>query len=295
MSNGSTTSGIQRLLSAGLMLLLLSSTVSRTFGHESLQEKLREITLQIRQDPSNSQLYSRRGEIYRINQHWNPALADFRMALKLDATAAGVELGLGRTLLEQGSPQQAMSHLNLALVQQPGDVRTLVTRAKAYRALDMPLAAAADYSHAIEYFPDPGKPLPEYYLERARAYAAEGGPHIGTALLGLDEGMQVLGNIRTLALYAVELEKGRGNLDAALVRLDHILASASRKEFLLLERGDILVTANRHVEARQDFLAAQAAITALPPRHRHTRSIQQLATALTTRLQSSEQQVIHGQ
>ncbi|MDX2456864.1 MAG: hypothetical protein QNL87_05095 [Gammaproteobacteria bacterium] len=275
--------------------LVLASLPLSILAHSGLHEQIEDATRRIAAAPANPQGYLQRGDLYRIHRDWDRALADFGKALQLDATASSAELGLGRTWLDQGAPQQALPHLNRALARQPGNVRALVTRAQVWRTLGQPLAAAADYSRAIEQVPEPGKPLPEYYLERAHAYAAAGDPHIGKALQGLDEGMQVLGNIQSLALYAVELETQRGNVDGALLRLDPLLAGASRKEFLLLERGDILVAANREQEARQDFLAARAAIAALPPRHRHTRSVQQLETTLTARLQAADQQADHGQ
>lgn len=292
MFNTLSNSRLHRLLSVAVSLLLLSSMLfsSSLPGHAGVDHEIERLTLLIRQEPANPQLYLQRGDLYRLHRDWNLALADFRKAQQLDATAAAAELGLGRTRLEQGSPHQALAHLNRALARQPGDVRALVTRAQTYRALGKPLAAAADYSRAIEHFPAPGKPLPEYYLERARAYAAAGDAYIDEALRSLDEGMQVLGNLQTLALFGVELETGRGNFDAALMRLDPLIARANRKEFLLLERGDILVAAQRTEEARQAFLAAQVAVAALPPRHRQTRSMQQLETAITARLQSEERQ-----
>jgi hypothetical protein len=79
-----------------------------------------------------------------------------------------------------------------------------------WRALDEPLAAAADYSRAIGQFSENVTPLPEYYLERARAFTAAGDATIDAALQGL-------GQLQTLALYDAELEKKRGNYNAALL------------------------------------------------------------------------------
>jgi tetratricopeptide (TPR) repeat protein len=293
MFNNASIAGVPRLLSLPVLLFSITALPCSTYAHAGIYEEIQALTLQIQQDPANPQGYVQRGELYRVHQDWDHALADFRKARQLDTTAAAAELGLGRTLLEQGSPQQALAHLNRALARQPGNVRALVTRARTYRALGEPLAAAADYSRAIGQFATPAKPLPEYYLERARAYAAAGDAYIGEALQSLDEGMQALGNIQTLARYGVELETGRGNFDAALLRLDPLIAHANRKEFLLFERGNILVAANRKQEARQDFLAAQAAIAALPPRHRQTRSVQQLETEISARLLSTAQQDNH--
>jgi tetratricopeptide (TPR) repeat protein len=284
-----------RSVFSGLLGLVLAGLPLSILAHSGIHDQIEDVTRRIAAAPENPQGYLQRGDLYRMHRDWDSALADFGKARQLDATAAGAELGLGRTRLDQGAPQQALPHLNRALARQPGDVRALVTRAQAWRALDKPLAAAADYSRAIEHFPEPGKPLPEYYLERARAYAAAGDAHLGKALQGLDEGLQVLGNIQTLELYAVELETQRGNVEGALLRLDPLLARATRKEFLLLERGDILVAANRDQEAQQDFLAAQAAIAVLPPRHRHTRSVQQLEMTLTARLQAVAPQDDHAQ
>lgn len=276
----------------GLVLVCLPLSLP---GHSGVHKQIEDASRRIAAAPANPQGYLQRGDLYRVHRDWDRATADFGKALQLDATAAGAELGLGRTWLDRGAPQQALPHLNRAIARQPGNVRALVARAQAWRALGKPLAAAADYNRAIECFPEPGKPLPEYYLERARAWAAAGDAHLGKALQGLDEGLQVLGNIQTLTLYAVELETQRGNFDAALLRLDPLLAGATRKEFLLLARGDILAAANREQEARQDFLAAQAAVAALPPRHRQTRSVQQLTTTLTARLQAAAPQDDHGQ
>lgn len=283
-------SGVSAVLGLVLAVLPLS-----TPAHSGIHEQIEDASRRIAAAPADPQGYLQRGDLYRIHRDWDLAQADFGKALQLDASAAGAELELGRTCLDQGAPQQALEHLDRALARQPGNVRALVTRAQAWRALGKPLAAAADYSRAIEQFPGPGKPLPEYYLERARAWAAAGDEHLGKALHGLDEGLQVLGNILTLALYAVELETQRGHFDAALQRLDPLLAAATRKEFLLLQRGDILAAAHRDQEARQDFLAAQVAIAALPPRHRHTRSVQQLETTLSARLQAAAPEDDHGQ
>ena len=275
-----------KMVHLSLLLLVVTVFPAGAFGHAGVHEEIGRITRLIEQDPANAQWYLQRGDLYRIHQDWSHALADFREAQRRGTVSAGAELGLGRTWLDQESPRQAITHLNRALARQSGDVRARVTRAKAYRVLGKPLAAAADYSRAIEQFSEPAKPLPEYYLERARAYAAAGDLHIGKALQGLDEGVQVLGNVRTLALYAVALERGRGNFDAALMRLDPILAGATRKEYLLFERGEILVAASRYREARQDFLAAQAAIATLPPSRGATRSIRKLQVDIDAHLKN---------
>jgi predicted Zn-dependent protease len=253
-------------------------------AHVGVHEEIQTLSHLIRLDPANPQLYVSRAEAYRLHGNQGRAITDFSKALDIDPDNVAAATGLGRTYLDQGNPGQAIVQLNRALARETGNVRALTSRARANTGTGKPLQAAADYTRAIEQFRAPGKPLPGYYLERARAYAAAGDAYIDTALEGLDEGINVLGNIRTLELYAVELETRGGNINAALVRLDRIVARAERKEFLLLQRGDLLTAAGRTSTAAKDYFAAQAAIDALPPQRRHTRSVRQLQADLNARL-----------
>lgn len=253
-------------------------------AHVGIHEDIETLSRLIDLNPENLQLYISRGEAYRLHGNQDSAIGDFTKALDIDPNNAIAITSLGRTYLDQGSYRPAIAYLNRALSQEPGNVRALSFRAQANVGTGRLLMAAADYTRAIEQCSKQGKPLPDYYLQRARAFAAAGDQYIERALQGLDEGITILGNIRTLEIYAVELETRRGNFDAALTRLDSILASATRKEFLLMQRGDILTAADRTAEATRDYLAAQAALDVLPPQRRHTGSVRQLHADLEARL-----------
>ena len=272
-------SSLLQVLALAIMCFPFSSA-----AHVGIHEEIERLSRIIQQDPENSQLYVSRGEAYCLHNNKDSAISDFRKALDINPGNVAATTGLGRTYMDLGNLQKAIVHLNRALAWEPGNVRALTIRAQANARTGKPLKAAVDYTRAIEQFREQGKPLPGYYLERARAYAAAGDQYIDRALQGLDEGINVLGNIRTLELYAVELETKRGNFDAALARLNSILARATRKDSLLLQRGDLLTAAGRTTAATQDYLAAQAAIDALPPQRRHTRSVRKMQTDLDARL-----------
>ena len=270
-----------------LLITALAYPISAA-AHVGAHEQIETLSRLIQQDQVNSQLYISRGEVYRQHGDQDNAIADFSKALANDPENVPATTGLGRTYLDQGDYQQAIIHLNRALVLEPYNTRALAVRAQANMEIGRPLNAAADYTHAIEQSRKQGKPLPDYYLKRARAYEAAGNQYIESALLSLDEGIKLLGNIRTLELYAVELEIKLDNFDAAHARLSSILAGATRKEFLLLQRGDILSSAGETAAAMQDYLAAQAAIESLPAQRRHSDSVMQLQHDLDARLASHE-------
>jgi predicted negative regulator of RcsB-dependent stress response len=139
------------------------------------------------------------------------------------------------------------------------------------------VAAAEDYSRAIAYS---SQPSPELYLERAQALTAEGGTYLDTALKGLEQGIQKLGPLVTLQLYAIDVELKRKQFDAALKRLDKVAAQSPRKETWLARRGEILQQAGRGEEAREAYRAALKAMDTLPPSRRQVPAMIELEKRL---------------
>ena len=69
-------------------------------------------------------------------------------------------------------------------------------------------------------------------------------------------------------LCAVELEVELQRYDAALGRIDTLMARSARKDSWLIRRGDILKKAGRKKAARTAFTAALKAIESLPSSRR---------------------------
>jgi tetratricopeptide (TPR) repeat protein len=271
---------------AGLSILTTATCPFPVQAHTGISGQIDDVTARIRDEPEVPGLYLRRGALHRINGHWSEAMADFHQARQLDPDNVAADLGMGRTRLDQGLYEDAIEHLNRALARQAGNVRGLVTRARAFRLIGEPLAAAADYKHAITAFKEPDKPLPEYYLGCARALESAGATHIPAAVQALDDGIGRLGHIRALEDYAIELERKRKNYNAALLRLDRIIDRSVRKEALLTKRGEILMEADQPAVAEADFAAAREAIDALPAQRRNTRTMKQLRKDIDSRMHS---------
>jgi predicted Zn-dependent protease len=240
-------------------------------AHGPVQEQIDAVTAQIAQAPADPQLYLRRGELHRVHEDWDAALADYDRAAALAPADDIVDFLRGRALLEAGRPVPAKAALDRYLARHPDHTEALVTRARARRALGQLRAAAADYTRAIDRL---ARPDPDYYLERARIEVA--GRDFRNALAGLDAGLARLGPVPSLQLYAIEIELKLGRVDAALARLDRMAAQSARKETWLARRGEILMQAGRRKEARRAYEASLAAIEALPAGARHTRAIVEL-------------------
>ncbi|PYJ03741.1 MAG: hypothetical protein DME25_11385 [Verrucomicrobia bacterium] len=244
--------------------------------------QIEEVTRQIEKDPRNPELYLKRGELRRLHVEWDAAYADYQRASALAPDWSLIDLARGRLFLDSGWPLSARAVLDRFLIHQPNHVEALILRARALARLNLRLAAAQDYSRAIRFSPEPG---PDLFIERAQVLAAEGSAYFSSALRGLDEGIQKLGPLVTLQLFAVDVELKQKNIDGALARLDKVAEKSPRKETWLARRGEILQQAGRPEEARQAFKAALASFQTLPPTRRNVPAMLELERRLRRQLE----------
>ena len=230
-------------------------------AHEDLLLRISLLTERLRTNGPSAEVAFQRAEIYRLHQDWELALQDYAAAAPGLTNQAEVDLGRALTLVGWGKLNEARSVFDRVLQFNPTNALALLERARVLAQLNEPVLAVADYSQAIVNQPSPRA---GDYLERAQLQAAVSGP--ATALKGLDEGLARLGWTLTLQVLAADYEMALGNHDAALTRLETILARSSRRESWLARKGEILLAAGRLAEAQSSFDSALAAINSLPPR-----------------------------
>jgi predicted Zn-dependent protease len=225
----------------------------------------------------------RRGELRREHVEYEAAYADFAQASILDPRLAIVDLFRGRLFLDWGWPLSARACLDRLLARQPKHVDGLVFRARALVKLNQRLAAVRDYDLAVALSAEPG---PDLFIERAQVLVGEGPEHYATALKGLDEGIQKLGPLVTLQLFAIEAELKQRNFDGALARVDKITERSPRKETWLARRAEILVQAGRPAEAKRSYEAARTALQTLPATRRNVPAMLELARRIQKEIDS---------
>ena len=254
---------------------LCSFAAGPVAAHGPIHEQIEALSARIDQDPRNGALYLRRGELWGQDGDCEAALADFGRAARLAPQLAVVDLARGRALLRAGRLAPAREALDRFLARDTDHPEASATRARVLMKLADYRGAARDYDRAIAGWE---RPEPEYYVERARAYAALG--DLAQALRGLDEGIVKLGPIVSLELPAIEMELDGGHHEAALARVDVIATQAPRQEPWLARRGEILERAGRGADARRAYDAALGALGVARP----TRATQELESRVRAAL-----------
>lgn len=259
------------------MLLAWASAVS---AHGDLHAQILAVTRAIAAAPRDATLYLQRGELHRAHHETRPAIADYDRALVLDPSLDAARLARARLRVEMGRWAAAELDLHAFLARHPGHVEATLVRARARRAGGDVAGAVADYDSVLAVAPDPDRGL-----ERARLLESTGSDaDRRQALAGLDALVTQLGPVVTLELEAVALLSRAGDDDAALGRVDRMLACSPHAHAWLVQRADLLRHAGRTAEARLAYQQARDALDALPAGRQQTRDSQRTRAAIDAAL-----------
>ncbi len=269
-------------MNAILIVLALLPAAVVASAHPELDDQIAAVTRRLEHSPGDCPSYLRRGELHRIHQEWDEALADFDRAAQCDRHLTVVDLLRGRTLFEAGRLDAAKASLDRFVATEPNAADGLVARARVLVAQGETTRAVEDYDRAVAVA---ASLEPDICLERAGIVAVT---DPAAAVAGLEAAIKQLGPLVTLLLPALELELKLGRFDAALGQVDALAAQSPRKETWLARRGEILERAGREAEARAAYLEALRALESLPAARRDTPAMTALEGKLRVALRGRE-------
>ena len=136
-------------------------------------------------DPSYSEYYNERGNLYLRKGLLEEAVADYRLAIELSSPYQEVWTNLGQAYRELGRHAEAVQVFNRAIDLDPQQVLSHVGRAQSHEALGNVAAALADYSRALDL--DPRQPL--VLANRAILHYEAGG--LAESLADLDAALEL--------------------------------------------------------------------------------------------------------
>ncbi|MHA3771085.1 tetratricopeptide repeat protein [Verrucomicrobiota bacterium sgz303538] len=245
---------------AGLICGMLPVSV---FGHGDVHEAIAAVSKEIEAAPQNAELYLRRGSLYRTDQDWVAALADFDRAAAIDPELKIVDLARGEVLADQGRFKEAEAAITRYVESRADDSRPWSVRGRIRAGQGRWQEAAEDFGQAVRLATQSD---PQLILDHVRALRESG--QNAEALKALDAAIGKLGPLVVLVQPAVELEEHAGNIDAALSRIDKAIKSAPRKERWLAQKGELLERTGRKADARAAFEEALRNFEELPNERR---------------------------
>ncbi len=254
-------------------------------AHGDVHEAIGRVTAQIAEHPDDAHLFLNRGGLYRSDEDWLAALADFEKARALNPELAPLaRVARAEVLLLSGKHEQARVELDTLISESPGTMYGYVVRARCLVAKNEPAKAAEDFRRALAELP---RPEPSLVLECVHAEADAG---MNDAALGtLDAAIAKLGPVITLVEPAIALEEKLGRFDAAIARLDAFMAPLPRKERWLAKKAAVFEKSGRIEDARVSLEQAIASIDSLPEERRRMVTIAALKDRISEQLNQLKQ------
>ncbi len=232
-----------------------------TYAHGPVHEQLAAVNVRVTQAPNDTALLLQRAELYRVDQNFTAALADYARVGALPDPPTTLGYFRGRALFEAGRHGEALKDLNQFIAAYPTFADAHLIRAHVLEHAGKPAAAAADYERALATL---RSPEPDHYVQYARALVATGPRGITRGLAVLDEGMRKLGPIISLNLIALDIEIAGRRFCQALTRIDRLADKSPRKENWYKRRADVLLLAGRKREAHDTYRKALQDFEKLP-------------------------------
>jgi tetratricopeptide (TPR) repeat protein len=149
-------------------------------AHGDIHRQIAEVTRLLAEDGENAELYYKRGRLHLEHESWDEALADLDEARRIRPDLPELDYHVGRALYGAGRAARASEVLAAYLERlgQGEEVRGARVRAhflngRVLSSLGRPVAAAAAFERCVEAA---ATPLPDQYLQWARALEAAGRP-----------------------------------------------------------------------------------------------------------------------
>lgn len=240
-----------------LVIISLCLAHLLSHAHEPDTAAIAALNAEIRQHPDPAPLYVRRAALHLERGDWQACLIDLEHAERRQH--ADLALLRGKALLMGKHFEHALAVLQ-PLAHDPA---ALLIRSRAHAALGETQAAAADCQKALQLIP---KPDPDHFLECADFLCRAGRRDDALALL--DHAPQ----LTVIVARAMQLEPP----DAALQRLDALIATSSIPEPLLAKRATFLAQIGREAESAAAWQNLAQRIAAMPPQARGSHAMSKL-------------------
>ncbi|MFI9247121.1 tetratricopeptide repeat protein [Streptomyces sp. NPDC053086] len=192
-----------------------------------------------------------RGNVFRVAEEHERAIADYDGAIALDAGLARAHHGRGVARAGLGDYEGAVADLDRALALDPDNAaRHLAARGDYHRLCKRYETALRDLARAIELDPT----LRSAWASRGAVHRTTG--HHDLALADLNRALEIDPDFVWALVVRARIRRSRGERELQLADLDRAVTLAPEAPWVLCERGDALSAADREEEALADYRKA---------------------------------------
>ncbi len=260
------------------LLLILLFASGNVDAHESHARRIENLDYRLdhlvsSETDQSVELILQRADLNRRQKAWDAAVRDYQRVAEQEPGNVVMLLGRAQLCLDKNDYVKAIFWATRVLRSDPSHIQAGLYYARALAGIGAVDAASLVFDRSINQLE---KPLPEHFIEQAKSLLSfKTDPNaMSRAISVLDEGAHMLGNLISLHSLALELEINAEQFEAALHRVDGVLAQSASLLNWRLQRGELLSLMGRQSEARDEVHCLMHRIELLPQQRRSSRAIQ---------------------
>lgn len=259
-------------------IVFLLMTNSLLFAHGALTARITEVTTQISKDPTNSELYFKRGVLYYQHLEFHKALEDYKKSEKLGNTKKN--LFYYRALTYQKVEDYNNS---LSAIETYFKIDSKIAKINKLRG--QVLASMGRYEEALFYYDYAIKNAvelqPEEILEFCDIILAKNPSNYSDALIPVEYGLEKLGqNSAVLLGRKIDYLKRLNDTEKVIDEYNDLIIRSKRKEKWYYEKAMYLKELHKNTEAMVSLQQAKFSIQQLHPKFQQTPTIKRLSTKI---------------
>lgn len=268
-------------VATALLFLLVSITVS---AHGELDKRIKEISIKILQDPSNTSLFLERGELYFQHEDYQLSIKDFKICEERDYISDRLNLNIARAFRVLKEFEFSDLYADKILAQQPRHVRALKVKAKtAFDKNDF--KRSANLFKQVISFVDVANTDNYYEAFTALEYCGTK-ECLFDALTVLESGIEDLGELMVFLEKGVSFSLRLKDFDKAHQYQNKIIQNAQRKERIYYQKALLFKEQGNDKEAQNMFQNSLIALESLPSRVKENRASKRLKAQIVEELSS---------
>lgn len=270
-------------LTAFIWLVMLCHTV---YGHGELDKRIKEISIKILQDPTNTELFLARGELYYQHEEYELSVEDYRVCEGRRSLSDRLYINFSRSFRLLQNYADADVYIDKVLAETPQHV--LALKEKARIAFDQNL-----FNQSAHYFKQVIEEVDQAHVDNYfdACFALEqcgSKSCLKEASDVLDQGIEDLGELLVLLERGVSISLRLKDFAKAHEFQNKIIENAQRKERTYYKKGMLFLNEGKIEEAKQMFNKALLAFKDLPPRIKNNKASQKFESELISQLTLSQ-------
>lgn len=266
-------------VATAFLLLLVCVNLS---AHGELDKRIKEISIKILDNPTNTSLFLARGELYYQHEDYELSIKDFEVCEERSYISDRLHLNFAKSLRLTKDFERSDEYADRILASQPNHVLALKEKAKsAFDQSDFTRSASL-FKEVISYV---DKTRTDNYFEAITALESCGTKAcLIEAISVLEKGIADLGELMVFLEKGVSISLRLKDFKRAHEYQNKIIENAQRKERTFYKKALLFKEQGNEEEAKIMFESSLTALAALPPRIKNNRASQKLKAQIEEEL-----------